>query len=220
MNIEIELRYEIIDESSLSKFLAPLPLLSKKRIVDIYLDTPTAELIERGIYIRLRNNHKLDIKFNRACLDDPTLEMQAYCEEYSFEIPLVAEELTLFNKINDDLGLKKASTLEEYKALNSLSDHRTVDKTRTTYSIADFSLAIDEVQDLGTFLELELLSNSIDAIDSVTNQMKDLLSTLQLKPLRTGYDSLILRKHNFPHYLKGRFALPEDKMRFEPSEGV
>lgn len=138
--------------------------------------------------------------------------MQAYCEEYSFAIPFIATELALFNKINDDLGLKTASSLEEYKALNNLHDHRTVDKTRTTYTIADFSLSLDEVKDLGTFLELELMSNTIESIDSVTNKMKDLLSTLQLKPLRTGYDSLLLRKQNFQHYLKGRFVLPEDKM--------
>jgi adenylate cyclase, class 2 len=185
--------------------------LNTKRIVDIYFDTLNADLIERGIYVRLRNNQKIDIKFNRACLDDPTLELQPYCEEYSFILPFSSEQLPLLNTINTDLKLKHASSFEEYKTVNNLIDHRTVDKTRTTYSIEDFVISIDEVKGLGKFLEIELMDNKTDALDAVTKRMKEILSSLELKPLKTGYDSLMLRKQNFQQYLRGRFVLPEDK---------
>ena len=66
-------------------------------------------------------------------------------------------------------------------------------------------------KDLGTFLEIELIARSGDVIDAVTQRMKAMLAGLPLKPLATGYDSLILRKNNFEQYIQGRFILEEDK---------
>lgn len=104
-NIEIELRYEIIDPNQLASFLEPLKFVSKRQIVDIYLDTKDAGLIKKGIYVRIRDNKKIDIKFNRECLRDANLELQPYCEEYSFTLPLKQDELSRFNSIISDIGL-------------------------------------------------------------------------------------------------------------------
>jgi adenylate cyclase, class 2 len=211
-NIEIELRYEILDESQLPFFLSPLTFVNQKHIVDIYLDTPEADLLARGIYVRLRNNQRLELKFNRACLEDPTLEIQPYCEEHSFTVPLTPEELPRFNDIVSYLGLEQGQSLEEFKSRNKLIDHRVVDKIRSTYSIEDFAILIDDVKELGKFLEIEIMSDTTRDIDSVTKRMRDILAPLKLKPLKTGFESLILRKHNFQQYLRARFALPEDKL--------
>jgi len=212
MNIEIELRYQILDEVEISNFVKKLNFLSVNRVVDCYLDTVNADLFKRGIYIRVRNGKKLDIKFNNACLKDPNLELQSYCEEYSFDMPFSNESINQINKLHAILSLKEITSfdLNNYKNANKLIEHRTVDKIRSSYNIDDFTIVIDDVNELGKFLEIEVMASNINNIDSVKEKMQMLLADLKLKPLLTGYDALILRKQNFKQYIQGRFALKED----------
>ena len=213
MGIEIELRYEIIDDSKISEFTKKLQFVSERRVVDVYFDTVCASLIKRGIYIRLRDHCKIDIKFNRACLEDPTLELQAYCEEHSFSLPLTSADWVRFNQLNQELGLlaNAECDFEVYKMSNHLIEHRVVDKMRSSYTLQNFVVVIDKVVELGTYLEIELMAENEYLIEKIAADMRDILKGLPLKPLKTGYDSLILRKQNFEQYLQGRFVLEEDK---------
>lgn len=213
MNIEIELRYELINTIGLADFIQTLTLVHTKRVVDIYLDTTHADLIAQDIYIRIRDNKKIDIKFNRACLTDKSLELQPYCEEYSFALPMAQDQLQKFNHIITDLNLIPVTVPDFtlFKTANCLIEHRTVDKIRTTYTSNDLTIMIDQVKNLGMFLEIEVMAANTNSLDTVTNRMRALLTPLHLKPLKTGYDSLILRKQNFSQYLRGRFVLEEDK---------
>jgi predicted adenylyl cyclase CyaB len=212
-HVEIELRYEILDQSQLPSFLAPLQKTKEACIVDIYFDTQNINLLKQGIYIRLRNNKKIDIKFNRECLKDPSLELQAYCEEYSFQLPLQTSDLDRFNSLVQELGLLPIdhADFDIFKEQNHLIEHRIVDKIRTSYSCNSFTIVIDEVANLGIFLEIELMANTLEFVTMVKKEMEQILMPLSLKPLQTGYDSLLLRKHNFKQYLQGRFILEEDK---------
>ena len=105
-HIEIELRYEVLKPEQLTSFLAPFEKLHQKHDVDIYLDNPQAMLYQKGIFIRIRNEKKLDIKFNRATLDNPDLAIQDYCEEHSFALPLQEKDLVKLNELLVSLDLK------------------------------------------------------------------------------------------------------------------
>ena len=113
--IEIELRYEIVDKNQLTQFLAPLKFLRSNQDIDIYYDNADAILYQKGIFIRNRNNKKLDIKFNRACLDNPDLAIQDYCEEHSFALPLQEKNLSRINELLVSLQLQPSpiADLEE-----------------------------------------------------------------------------------------------------------
>ncbi len=213
-NIEIELRYEVLDQQALTSFLQHLDFSETKQIVDIYLDTYDAQLYKRGIYIRLRNNKKIDIKFNRACLEDSKLEQQSYCEEYSFQLPWQQSDVDKINQLSRELGLQEIETPspEEYKMVNNLIKHVTVDKMRSLYKIEDFLISVDVVNGLGTFLEIEIMASNINDLDLIKNRMLEILKELQLMPLKTGYSALLLKKQNFKQYVQGRFILEEDKV--------
>lgn len=212
-NIEIELRYEVESSEQLKEFTAGLTFLGSKRVVDVYLDTDTGYLTNKGVYIRVRNGKKVDIKFNRACMLDPHLEAQPHCEEYTFPLPLMQEDLPKINELLQLIGLKAIDTadFEVFKEVNGLLDDRIVDKTRTSYAFNAFTIALDEVANLGTFLEIELMAESTADLDAITNQMESALAQMSLKRLTTGYTTLLLRKQNFQRYLKSRFILEEDK---------
>lgn len=74
-----------------------------------------------------------------------------------------------------------------------------------------FTIVIDEVHQLGTFIEIELMASNLDTLAATKKEMEALLSGLSLKPLTTGYDTLILREHHFNDYIQARFIMDEDK---------
>ena len=162
-HVEIELRYQLLNTEEIPSFVAPLEKLGSKRIIDQYLDTPTAELLKKGIYIRIRNDKKVDIKFNRECLLDPTLELQPYCEEYSYPLPLRQEDIDSINSVASIIGLQSIQnpSFEEFKMINNLNIDRTVDKMRTSFKKDAFTIVIDEVDQLGTFIEIELMAANL-----------------------------------------------------------
>jgi len=211
MNIEIEMKFQVLAESAIERFVDKLTFLGKKRMVDVYLDTPAADLCKRGLWIRIRDNKKIEYKFNRACMADPALEMQTYCEEYSFANPLQLDQLEAFNKLNDELGLNEATSLVQFKRCNNLVEHRVVDKIRSSYQHDMFTIVVDEVKDLGTFLEIELMAKTPEHVAEVKTEMDQVLAGLELKRVKTSYDVLLLRKNNFEQYLQSRFILDEDK---------
>lgn len=212
--IEIELRYEILKQEQLSSFVAPLQKLHCKHDIDVYFDNPNDMLHKNGIYIRTRNNKKLDIKFNRACLDNPDLAIQDYCEEHSFALPLQEKDLTVINQLLVSLNLQPMThaSLENLKQVNQFHEQCVVDKIRTSYTFNNFTICIDEVKDLGTFLEIELMADTAENVLKVKQEMLALIHDLDLKPIKTGYINLLLRKKDFAHYLMGRFIMDEDRI--------
>lgn len=213
-HIEIELRYELHAPEQLAAFLLPFEKLHQKHDVDIYLDNAQVTLYQKGIFIRIRNNKKLDIKFNRATLENPDLAIQDYCEEHSFALPLQELDLERLNLLLVSLDLKPivVADLEHLLHVNNFAEHYRVDKLRTSYKHEAFTLCLDEVANLGTFLEIELMANSIEDLSQVKQAMQQLITELDLTPLKNGYCTLLLRKQNFEQYLLGRFILEEDKV--------
>lgn len=212
-SIEIELRFELTNPSQLPSFLALFEKIRQSRDIDIYLDTSEAILYQHGIFIRVRNNGTLDFKFNRQCLDNPNLAIQDYCEEHTFELPLQAKDLGKINELLKSLDLHSIQTadLELLKANNHFGIHYCIDKRREVYKSEGFTICVDTVADLGTFLEIELMAKDIENLAVVKQQMLNLIKGLDVIPLSTGYGTLLLRKKDFAHYLLGRFVLEEDK---------
>ncbi len=161
--IEIELRYEILKPKELISFIKDLTKLGTYRIVDHYLDTPQFNFIIRGIFIRIRDNRKLDIKFNRECLQNPDLEGQPYCEEYSFDLPLQQKDLKLINEVAETVGLKTLTKadLNQFKIVNELNPALTIDKERASYTKGDYTIVIDTVEHIGTFMEIEMMFDDL-----------------------------------------------------------
>lgn len=214
--IEIELRYEILNPEALHVVENTCSFISEKRVVDQYLDTPWIHLLKKGIYIRVRDSKKMDIKFNRECLINPLLELQDSCEEYTFPLPLQNASIDSCNEILTFLELQPLTSpdLELFKEHNQLFNHRVVDKIRKTYTTNGFTIMVDTVADLGSFLEIEVMASPSENVEAVAQRMREYilsLNALHLKPLKTGYDSLILRKHKYSEYIQGRFILEEDK---------
>src|SRR5262245_42734712 len=107
-SIEIELKFEILDAPQVQAFVQDLSLLGHKRIVDVYLDTPAGVLFKQGIFIRVRDGQKLDIKFNQEDMAKGLDEKpeHTHCDEVSCPLPLNDRSMAQANSTLVQLGLQ------------------------------------------------------------------------------------------------------------------
>ncbi|OGI12075.1 hypothetical protein A3K64_01895 [Candidatus Micrarchaeota archaeon RBG_16_36_9] len=208
-NIEIELKFQILDENQARNFLKSLDLINKKRIVDIYLDTRDAKLYKNGFFIRIRDNRTLDFKYNLRDMEGK----HEHCEEHSFSLPLKVDSLDEINQVCKALGLLGISSpsLEEFKIKNNFIDSMIIDKIRELYKDEDFGFCFDDVKEMGEFLEVEAYASKEENLEEVKNKMRERIKGLKLKLITTGYNELYWKKHNIEIYKQGKYFLEEDK---------
>ena len=220
---EIELKFQVLDKLQLEKFLENLKFLKKVRIKDIYFDTKDANLYKRGIFIRIRNGNKLQIKFNPSdVLNQNEVSIHEICSEYSFELSLSKDDVDKLNTIFLFLNLKQISTpsIDELKKINSLIDSIIIDKERKVFTNGKFLIVVDNVKELGTFIEIEakVEKNENININTIKNEMLKIIESLRVRKITTGYNELWWRKYNFEIYLQGRYLLEEDYKKWKKSE--
>ncbi len=220
--IEVEHRYSVSDKQNLEEFLKKQKFVSLKTQTDIYLDTPSADLYQKGVYVRLRNNRKLDVKFNEEdFLQNSRTEKRTHCSEYTFAIPLIEEDQERLNDLLTFLGLAKVerADLKDLMNRNNLIESVVIEKNRKTYKGGKFTLCWDDVRGLGDFLEIEFLASRKDNLDSINKEMKGYIpEEIGLQELSTGYVDLTWRQRDFKVYRSGKYPLKEDREQFAAEE--
>lgn len=213
-NIEVELKFQILNGNQIKNFLKNLIFLKKKQEVDVYLDTPNGDLYKKSIFIRIRNNKTLDFKYSLAVIENrKKINKDENFEDYSFSLPLTKSSLLKINQICKVLGLQRMKTLnlERFKANNHLINSITIDKIREKYKDKKFEYCVDGVKELGRFLEIETLVSTEEESKKLMKEMRNKVKRLKLKEITTGYCGLYWRKHNFNLYRQARYILEEDR---------
>lgn len=207
--VEIEKQYRVITGDIFS-YLKNFSFQKSKRILDQYFDTVEGHYYQEGIFIRIRNDRSLDIKFNPDHLGQSSPQERISCHEYSFEEPLDNplyekkwNELTMLIKIEKPSG----SSFEAFLTHNALKPMITLDKTRQTYQAGIFLVEVDEIKDVGTFLEVEYAGSPVskEQIPSVLSTIDELVKEMPIEPVATGTFEAILRQRNFELYKKGKY---------------
>lgn len=211
--VEIELKYQVLDEAQIQEFLKKLAFIGRERIVDIYLDTKDGNLYKKGIFIRIRNNKTLDFKYN---LEDfrnlGRVSRHEQCNEHSFPLSLTNDAHKAINQNCRILGLIEILTpdLEELKLKNDLIKSVKIDKIRQKFKDGRFEYSFDDVKDLGKFLEIETEGQEGENFEQIKQRIREKVSNLNLKLITTGYNELYWRKYNYDLYRQGRYFLEED----------
>ena len=208
-DIEVELKFQILDEAQVKNFLKNLNFISRKRIVDVYLDTKDADLYKKGLFIRIRDDKVLDFKYN---LEDTECKHE-HCEEHSFSLPLTIDSLDSINRICRILSLNSIMnpSIEEFMTRNNLIVSIINDKTREVYRDEKFEFCVDDVRDFGKFIEVEMHTTKEDDLEKIKDLMRERIRELKLKLITTGYNELYWKKHNPEIYKHGKYHLEEDK---------
>ena len=211
--LEVELKFAVLDPEQVKVFLDRKKFIVVQRIRDVYLDTDQADLFKRGIFIRIRNDKKLDFKFNaKEFGKHGQYNLHDHHDEFSFRLPLTKKSVGQIEKICRILLLKPIvqPSVDVLKKTNNLIDSIVVDKKRRIYRDELFEYSFDEVKGLGIYLEIENLNPSVESVAEMKEQMLIKLKGLKIKHLNVGYNELYWRKHNFEVYKQGLYLLKED----------
>lgn len=211
--IEIELKYQIIDENQIQEFLKKFFFVSKERVVDVYLDTKEGDLYKKGIFIRVRNNKILDFKYNLEDLRTLNkVSMHEQCDEYSFPLPLTNDSIKVVNQNCRILGLIGIFNpdLEELKVKNNLINSVVIDKIRKNFRDKELKYSFDDVKRLGKFFEIEKQGREGEDFEKTKGEIRKRVKNLKLKLITAGYCEAYWRKYDFNLYLQGRYLFKED----------
>lgn len=215
-SIEVEMKFEILDMARVSHFVKPLTLIESKKIIDTYLDTAEGHLFKKGIFIRVRNDKKFDIKFNLEDIDKQAGDRvdHTHCDEVSSTLPLSPASVRTINETLSVLGLSpmKTASVDDFMRENKLIRSLTIQKQRASYQLSDFHIDIDDVLNLGHYLEIEKMTDEHEDRTAILTEMRNLIRDLRLAPVDVGYNELYWRKHDPALYCAGKYLLAKDQI--------
>jgi adenylate cyclase class IV len=206
--IEVELKFEVAPQSraGLEAKLSDLPgirWLGQIVNADRYFDTADLACLQQAVFIRIRNNEQLEMKFHDQA--DPA---HTHSTERTF--PLKAEP-SLMREINALYvrfipGWHAAETIEEAMRVNDLAEYAHIINRRTQYAYDSMTLSADEVEGLGNFFEVETTCAEGTEVEQSLARLRAFVANLafpSLRPVGTGYVEQWLQRYR-PHiaYLK------------------
>jgi len=150
--------------------------VDKKHQIDTYLSPPHKSLIGQTLYLRVRHD-KLSGKA-RFEYDIGLKESGAsLAEEYEVEIDNPETMLTILNKLNFVVDA-------------------VIDKKRLTYKLESFIIVLDDVKELGRFMEIELLDTDYEEAEQKINQLYEKLgvSKQDILTCRQNYFDMMIAK--------------------------
>lgn len=210
-HLEIEKKYQI-EEVPHDFLQTHFQFVHEKRVLDRYFDTPSGDWYQKGIFIRIRNDKSLDIKFNPDHLRQTNVTDYISCHEYNFSEPFGEREVENLKVLEKHIGINIFGVLnfESFLEKNQLELLLEIDKVRTTYENGTFTIVIDDIQNLGRFLEVEYAGPSDVSTDRVVKQIDELMVDVPAKLLTSGSFEMCLRQANFDLYSKGKYLLEEE----------
>ena len=210
MMIELELKYEL---DSIPSGINELPLIKGKKQEDIYYDTPNYDLIRNGNFLRIRNGRRLEFKLFAGD------KSHLFCQETDFDFDKFDDNKESINSILSSLSLKTVDNLNSFEQIldvNNLEVLSPIIKYRKSYKYNDSTISIDEVDNLGLFIEAEIMID-VDSLSSSQAEdiKKQFISELKSSNILTGkekcvnigYVELYLLKYNKKAYDLGIYKI-------------
>ncbi|BCL79646.1 CYTH domain-containing protein [Ktedonobacteria bacterium brp13] len=185
--------------------------LQPERVVvneDHYYDTATVDLFKQAVFVRVRTTGKLShLQFK---FDEPESEKtHIACIERDF--PLFAEACltetahTLFRRFLPQWH--PSSTWKRACADNALQELVSIHNTRALYTRDSLTICLDQIEGLGTFIEVEQMCEEGIETQQAQNHIRQFIADLGGKPLTAGYVELALRRQRPDIYQQGQYHL-------------
>jgi adenylate cyclase class IV len=200
--IEVELKFALTSYAYLQiqEQLSQMQRGFASRNLDRYYDTEQLDLLRQAVFVRVRNQQRLEFKFN---------EQRALAHTQSTEraFSLAPEPVqafamnTLFARFLPHWH--PAHTVVEALHQNRLTKLAQIENNRLEYRYDDLLICLDHVEGLGDFLEIEAQCKEGSATDQAEARIRRVAARFSAQPLRVGYVELWLQKHAPYAYQKG-----------------
>jgi len=171
--------------------------------IDIYYDTATWGLLQQAVFVRVRNNAKLQVKFDEEGSDK--LHIECIERAFSLECPLPQEAHDLLLRFLPTW--QAAATFSEAVTKNRLVELAHLHKTRDMYLDGRLIIALDHIEGLGEFVEVEIQCEEGEDTGQARVMLERFVHDIQATPLKAGYTELWLQRHNPAAYQCGQYHL-------------
>ena len=201
--------YRSVEGRSLDQWIESLDLNVISRATDEYFDTIDGAFFKRGIFIKLKNSHLLEISANPAHSHE-VIPSEHTIRDYRFPVPFDPHKMGSFYELEELIGLKRPRPFmfSHFLGCNSLRSLVTLDKIRKTYknqAAPLINIAIDQFSGLGTFVEFTAINSAVPyPVEAFTADVHRLVKNLPLIPFNDGFVELALRETDAELYLQGQ----------------
>lgn len=166
LELEMKAKIDPYTRGRINQILRMAEFIEEKMEEDIYFSSPVRNFKETDEALRVRYpNDKIILTYKGPKLDKVSKSREEYEAFVSGEIEQILQKLGY----NELLRVKKKRKVYKYK---------------------EYIISIDEVEDLGEYLEVELKSNNLQDVEKIEN----LFDLLFLESERRSYLELLLFK--------------------------
>jgi adenylate cyclase class 2 len=153
----------------------------------MYFDHPCRTFVETDEAIRART---------RKPLDKQELNMTFAANEFTYKGPKLDEKTK--TRVEYSVGIDDTDQLTLILESLSFKPIAKVTKKRTFFNLRDITISIDDVENVGIFLELESIAHHKDEMESAKSVIFEILEGLGIDANQTIRDSYL------EMYLDGR----------------
>jgi len=201
--IEVEAKYALLPASwpRLWERLRPMqPTLLQ--ISDTYYDTTALELLRQAVFVRIRNQRRLEFKFNEQAA---AVHIQSTERAFSLEPERQQADAmnALFARFLPQWHM--VYSVEEAIDQNCLIELAYIENTRMRYVADELTICVDQVEGLGDFLEIEASCEEGEDTSQLVAKVQSFVNGLDARRLQVGYVELWLQKHHPQAYQVGKY---------------
>ena len=181
---EIEVLVEVYDDASkIKEIFKKFNYVGLKRTIDEYYYDPKRDDLkpdennQLNHCLRLRQKNK---EYSITYKDD-VFDNGKWL--YSNEYETIVEDISMMRQIFNRLGLVKFIE---------------IDNNKETYTYNDFEIVLEDVKDLGLFMEVEYCTNEDVDVKEIKKNIEEFINSLNIKvssELNMGKPEMYLKKH-------------------------
>lgn len=204
--IETELKCRLTPDvrRRLGNYLETMRQCGSVHNLDIYYDTASWDLLRRAVFVRIRNQARLEFKFN-----EQAEQRHVHCTERNFSLAATDVAIEQMNELFTSFlpAWHAATDVATAITSNHLIELARIDNRRAVYTDGLLEVSIDAVEGLGDFLEMEMCCSEEREVERALTTLQKLAHDLQAEHIPVGYVELWLYEHNLPAYQAGRYHL-------------
>lgn len=181
-SIEVEIKVSVSNPDTIKQRILESGAKKEKTVtqIDVYLSHPCRDFSRTDEALRLRTTITPD-------------------GEKQFEMTYKGPKIDTTTKTRTETNTGVGDVQKALLLLNSLGfkEVATIKKHREFFRDADIAISLDDVEEIGTFVEVETIVQTEDEIDSAKSNLFDTLTQLGLSPkqsIRESYLELYLQR--------------------------
>lgn len=187
---EVEVKVPITDSEEMRQRLldSGASQLNSEVQVDTYFDHPCRAFEETNEAVRVRT---------RKPLDEVDLDSSHALNELTYKGPKIDQKTK--TRLEYSVDINDAASLSKILEKLGFKPVATVTKKRTFYTLRDITISIDDVEQVGLFLELESIAYEKSEMESAKRTIFDILDKLGIdsdKSVRESYLELYFDRKN------------------------